>query len=142
MPSPGQLPTVLLVDDNPDDLFVMRQRLLRAGVQNPILSFEDGEEAMAHLKSVLEGKTARPCVLFLDLRMPRCGGFEVLKWVRAQPGLLEVQVVIVSTSALPEDATRAVQLGASQFVSKYPPPELLAEIVASATHGRPPANHR
>jgi CheY-like chemotaxis protein len=70
--------------------------------------------------------------MFLDLRMPRCGGFEVLKWVRAQPSLMNLKVVIVSTSALPEDATRARQLGALQFLSKYPSPETLAEIVTAA----------
>lgn len=133
MSSPGAFPPVVLIDDNADDLFVLRQRLLRGGVENPIISFEDGEEAMAHLKRALhDGTELLPVLVLLDLRMPRCGGFEVLKWMRSQPALAEIPVVIVTTSALPEDATRAKQLGANGFVSKYPSPETLAELVKSA----------
>lgn len=126
----GSLPPVFLIDDNVDDLFLLRQRLSRGGIENPIVSFEDGEEAMARLKR-LGGEPGGepPCVIFLDLRMPRCGGFEVLKWVRAQPLLEQVQVVIVTTSTLPEDAVRAKQLGAAGLLSKYPSPETLARLV-------------
>jgi CheY-like chemotaxis protein len=128
---------VVLVDDNVDDLFVLRQRLLRGGVENPILSFEDGEEAMAHLtRAMVDVPSARPRIMFLDLRRPRCGGFEVLKWVRSQPALFDLQVAIVSTSALPEDAARALQLGAIQFLPKYPSPETLAELVKTAANGK------
>ena len=67
---------VFLVDDNPDDLFILRQRLLRGGVKNKIVSCDDGEDAMAELKRVMAAGTPLPCVIFLDLRMPRCGGFE------------------------------------------------------------------
>ncbi len=126
-------PPIILVDDNPDDLFVLRQRLLRAAVENPIQTFEDAEEAMAHLKRVVDDPQAvKPCVVFLDLRMPRCGGFDVLKWVKAQPGLAGVRVYIVSTSTLPEDAARAAQLGAERFIAKYPAPELMGAIVREA----------
>ena len=128
---------VLVIDDNVDDLFVMRQRLLRAGIENPILSFEDGEEAMAHLKRAIGHPDAKlPSLIFLDLRMPRRGGFDVLKWIRAQPTLSDIPVFIVSTSSLPEDAARAQQLGASGFLGKFPTPEALAEIVRSKVDGR------
>lgn len=130
MSSSDTLSPVLLVDDSIDDLFLMRQRLLRAGVTNPILSFEDAEEAMAHLNCALtDCGPAVPGVVFLDLRMPRGGGFEVLKWIRAQPRLVDVRVVIVSTSTLPADVARARRLGAAACLPKYPTPEMLAEIV-------------
>jgi len=132
MSSSGLLSPVVLVDDNADDLFVLRQRLLRGGVDHPIVTCEDGEEAMAHLKRIVGKPAECPVVIFLDLRMPRCGGFEVLKWVRAQPAFDGVPVIIVSTSALLEDSARALQLGAAQFLSKYPAPETLAEIVKAA----------
>jgi CheY-like chemotaxis protein len=135
MSSPSLFP-VMVVDDNVDDLFVLRQRLLRGGVENPILAFEDGEEAMAYLKRAMaDPSVPLSRMMFLDLRMPRCGGFEVLKWVRAQPPLAEMRVVIVSTSSLPEDSARALQLGAMQFLQKYPSPETLAEIVKIAANG-------
>lgn len=132
MSSPGSLLSVYLVDDNVDDLFLMRQRLLRGGIPNPIEAFQDGEEAMTQLKRAMSGNAQLPVMMFLDLRMPRCGGFEVLKWVRAQPALAKLDVVIVSTSALPEDAARASQLGAAQFLPKYPSPETLAALVREA----------
>ena len=136
MSSPSQFP-IMLVDDNADDLFVLRQRLARSGAENPVISFDDGEDAMAHLKrSMTDPSTPLPSVILLDLRMPRCGGFEVLKWVRSQPALNHVRVYIVSTSNLPEDAARAQQLGAVQFIPKYPSPELLAEILQARVNGR------
>jgi CheY-like chemotaxis protein len=136
MASTGQLSPIFLIDDNADDLFLMRQRLQRAGVENPVLAFDDGEEAMAELKRSLDEPQKLPCAMFLDLRMPRCGGFEVLKWVRAQQSLSRTKVYIVSTSALPEDAARAKQLGADQFMAKYPSPEALAEAVKAAQSPR------
>lgn len=137
MSIPSSLPPVLLVDDNVDDLFVLRQRLLRAGVENPVESFEEGEEAMTYLKRVMSDKTKPvPCLMLLDLRMPRCGGFEVLKWIKAQPALTGMRVIIVSTSSLPEDAARAQRLGAAQFLAKFPAPEQLAEIIKAPTERR------
>lgn len=131
----GQLSPVLLVDDNADDLFVLRARLMRGGVENPIESFEAGEEAMAYMKRLMEGAGPLPCTVFLDLRMPRCGGFEVLKWIKSHEALSGVRVVIVSTSNLAEDAKRATQLGAERFLAKYPAPETLAQIVKTSTGG-------
>ncbi len=133
MSSSGPLSPVFLIDDNPDDLFVMRQRLQRAAIGNPVITFDDAEDAMAHLKrAIADGDGAIPSAIFLDLRMPRRGGFEVLKWIRSQPALTQVKVVIVSTSALPEDAQRSQQLGAHAFLAKYPAPETLAEIVVGS----------
>lgn len=129
----GSLPPIILVDDNPDDLFFLRERLRRAKVDHPLLSFGDGEEAMVYLQRYATPDAGPlPCLMFLDLRMPRCGGFEVLKWVRDQPWLDRMPVAIVTTSTLPEDAARAQRLGASHFFNKYPPPDVLAEVVANA----------
>ncbi len=91
---------------------------------------------MAYLKRLVETSAPLPCTVFLDLRMPRCGGFEVLRWIRSQAAFADVRVVIVSTSGLPEDAKRAKELGAEQFLAKYPAPETLAEIVKISPGGR------
>jgi len=124
----------MLIDDNRDDLFVLRQRVQRSGVENPIVAFEDADEAIAQLKRTMaDFPDELPAVIFLDLRMPRRGGFDVLKWIRSQPALVNVTVVIVSNSSLPEDASRALVLGATEFLAKYPSPEKLAEIVGAAT---------
>lgn len=129
----GSSSPILLVDDNVDDLFVLRQRVQRSGLPNPVVSFKDGEEAMAHLQRAITDKSRPlPAILFLDVRMPRCGGFEVLKWVRSQPALTGMEVVVVSSSSLPEDGARALQLGATRFLPKFPAPEIIAEIVVAA----------
>lgn len=136
MSSPSPLSPVLLVDDNADDLFLLRQRLLRAPVANPIVAFPDAEEAMAYLQDVaIAGPATAPCVMFLDVRMPRRGGFEVLKWVREQPALALMTVVMVSTSTLPEDAARAQKLGA-RYLVKHPTPDVLGKIVHDAMRAR------
>ncbi len=138
MSSSSPLPPIVLVDDNPEDLFVLRQRLLRGGVTNPLVTFEEAEDAEEYLQQImLAGETSAPVVIFLDVRMPKRGGFELLKWVRAQPALLATHVVMISTSPLQEDATRAAKLGAVQFLSKYPSPEVLAAVVMDAMRQRP-----
>lgn len=131
-----ELPPVLIVDDNPEDVFVIRRRLQIAGVENPLIAIDDGDEAILFLRgaTTLEGRRRNfvPCVMFLDLRMPCFGGFDVLAWVREQPVLTAMRVVIVSACGLPEDMERARLLGAHEYLVKYPPALTLGGIVERA----------
>jgi CheY-like chemotaxis protein len=89
---------------------------------NPVFVVSDGEEAVAYLKG--EGKYADryeyplPSLLLLDLKMPRKNGFEVLEWIREQPGLRRLRVVVLTTSDAPDDIDRAYELGANAFMVK------------------------
>ncbi len=114
--------TILMVDDNEDLLFLMRAAFKMAKCDNPLQEAHNGEEAIAYLKG--KGVYADrhnyplPTVMLLDLKMPRKNGFDVLTWVRAQPGLKRLTIVIMSASMREEDVERAFDLGTNSFLVK------------------------
>jgi len=114
--------TILLVDDSEDSLFFMRKAFERAKSHHPLQEARNGEEAIAYLKG--EGpygdrnRFPLPTVMLLDLNMPKKDGFDVLTWVRAQPGLKRLTIVILTASMRIEDVERAFDLGATSFLIK------------------------
>ena len=113
---------ILIAEDNEDHAFLLRRALKRGAVLNPVFVVADGEEAIAYLKG--EGKFADryeyplPGLLLLDLNMPKKDGFEVLQWIRQQPCLKRLRVVVLTTSDNPDDIDRAYELGANSFMVK------------------------
>ena len=95
----------------------------------------NGEEAIAYLKgeSPFSDRTRfpLPAVMLLDLNMPMMDGFGVLKWLRAQPGLKRLTVVILTASLREEDVERAFDLGANSFLVKPSSIEGLTTIARS-----------
>jgi CheY-like chemotaxis protein len=118
----GSLPPIMLIDDDPDDLFIMQRLLVKAGIQNKTETFGDPRAGLDHLGREIGNPDPRfmPCVLFCDLDMPEMSGFEVIKWVRAQPALSSLIIIIVSNSGSPGDEKRVLELGAKRFLQKYP----------------------
>jgi CheY-like chemotaxis protein len=130
------LPPILIADDDPDDLFFTRRILQKAGVKNPVLTFKDGEEVIQFLKEVLREPAkpeTRPCLLFLDIKMPRCDGFEVLDWSRRQAELAGLHIAILSGSDEPRDRQRASGLGANYYLVKPAEQKSLTGVVEAAT---------
>lgn len=113
---------ILLAEDNEDHALLTRRAFKQAGLLNPLYVVQDGEEAIAYLKG--EGKFSNrseyplPTLLLLDLKMPRKNGFEVLEWLRGQPNLAPLRVVVLTTSDQIHDVNRAYQLGANSFLTK------------------------
>src|SRR5437660_5264305 len=113
---------ILLVEDREDDVVLIRRAFDKAKVINPIQVVSNGEEAIWYLKG--EGKYANraeyplPDLVLLDLKMPRVDGFEVLRWIRQQPGLSSVRVVVLTSSDQMRDVNEAYQLGANSFLVK------------------------
>lgn len=113
---------ILLAEDRDDDVLLIRRAFERANFLNPLYVVRDGEEAIAYLKG--EGKFSNreeyplPTLLLLDLKMPRKNGFEVLEWVRQQPGLNALRVVVLTSSDQIYDVNRAYELGANSFLVK------------------------
>ena len=114
--------TILMVDDSKDNLFLMRDALQSAKCENPLQEVYNGEQAIAYLKG--EGayidrlKFPLPVLMLLDLNMPKANGFEVLAWVRSQPKLKRLAIIIVTASMRDTDADRAFDLGATGFLVK------------------------
>ncbi len=113
---------ILLVDDDPNDVFLFKRAATKSRLANPIHTAADGEEAVEYLKKLQdEGGTDSgnaPVVVILDLKMPRKTGFEVLEWLRDQPGLRRLPVVVFTSSAQDPDVNRAYDLGANSHLVK------------------------
>src|SRR6266404_5750752 len=111
---PDQEP-ILIVEDGEDDVFLIRRSLDRAGVFNPIHVVRNGDDAIAYLQG--EGKFARrdeyplPSLVLLDLKMPRTDGFAVLRWIRLQPGLKALRVIVLTYSEDIRDVNQAYECG-------------------------------
>jgi two-component system response regulator len=114
-------PAILLVEDDRDEVNVALRALSRAGVDVPVAVASDGLEALEVLGLESEAAPAAsstPRVVFLDLKMPRVDGWEVLRRMRQNPTTADVPVVVLSSSDRREDIQRCYALGANSFVLK------------------------
>jgi len=111
--------TILLVDDNADDIELTLRVLKAHRIANEILVARDGEEALTLLfgkKQVLVG--VLPALVVLDLKMPKVDGLEVLRRIRAEPRTRQLPVVIMTTSGEERDVVASYELGANSYVRK------------------------
>src|SRR5690348_3828721 len=108
--------TILLAEDDPDDVLLTNIALRKARLANPLQVVRDGEEAIAYLRG--EGKFGDrhhfplPILLLLDLNMPKLNGFQVLEWLRQQPELSHMPVAVMTSSDHDPYVSRAFELGA------------------------------
>jgi CheY-like chemotaxis protein len=109
--------SVLLVDDDPGDVLMIQEALEASEITREVHVANDGEEAIAHLRAVDDGKP-RPDVMLLDLNMPKMGGREVLAQVKADPKLRTIPVVVLTTSQAPTDILESYALHANAYVTK------------------------
>jgi CheY-like chemotaxis protein len=114
--------TVLVADDDINDISLLKRAFLRAGIDVHMKIARDGEEVIQYLQGgqPFSDREAFPLpkLLLLDLKMPRADGFEVLEWVRKQADLRRMLVVVMTSSDEPEDINRAYDLGANSFLRK------------------------
>jgi len=127
-------PIVVAVDDDADDVDLLRLLLRKAGIANPLEVYREGEQIIRALSKFAQAsfKAIRPLLCFLDVKMPGMTGHEVLKWIRAQPALDGLPVVMLSSSEHPEDIKQAAENGAQCYLTKYPQPAVLKEIIDEA----------
>ena len=113
--------TILQVEDDPNDVFFLQHAMKKAGLANPIQVASDGQEAIDYLQGA--GKFADrkqfpfPCLVLLDLKLPFVMGLDVLKWIRQQPGMTLV-VLLLTASGEEADIKAAYRLGANGFLVK------------------------
>jgi CheY-like chemotaxis protein len=123
---------ILLVEDNEDDVFLMKRALQGANVVNPLYVVEDGQEALDYLGGA--GKFADrdnyplPVVVFLDLKLPYISGHDVLAWTRRQKELESLVVIVLTSSNEASDLSRCYALGANSYLVKPPTPHQLEDL--------------
>jgi CheY-like chemotaxis protein len=110
---------ILVVEDQLEDSFFLRRAFERAGIPIELHSLGDGAAAVEHLRQLLQGAPASlPQLVLLDLDLPRRSGFEVLAWIRQQPRLAHLRVVIFTGSEDEQNRLLAQRLGADAYLVK------------------------
>jgi CheY-like chemotaxis protein len=124
---------ILHVEDNPDDVMLMNLAFNRAGIAARLHVVNDGDEAIAALEEGTLNGGAPVCVL-LDVKLPRVSGLEVLAWIRNQPRLRRLPVILLTSSSQTADINRAYDLGANSFLVKPPDLDSLTQLVKTVAH--------
>jgi CheY-like chemotaxis protein len=122
---------ILLVEDNDDDIFLMRRALQKAKLTCPLQVVTDGQQALDYLKG-LDKYADRltyplPDVIFLDLKLPYVHGFDVLAWIRQDSVMKELPVIVLTSSSEDRDRQRAAELHAKNYLVKPPTSAVLIE---------------
>ncbi len=118
--------TILIVDDNPDVVFLVRTTLDAEGYH--CLTASDGLEAQALIEKMKEQITA----ILLDWKMPKMSGIELLRWIKSQPELKDIPVVMQTVLDKPEEIKEGIDAGAFYYLTKLTDPKLLLSIVKAA----------
>lgn len=124
---------ILLAEDDKDHVVLMQRALQKANLANPLLVVRDGEEAIQYLDGRGEFSDRRqyplPSLLFLDLKMPKRQGLEVLGWLRGDPRFRRLPVVILTSSIEAVDIQNAYALGVDSYLVKPVQVSVLVELV-------------
>jgi len=122
---------ILYVEDEETDILLVEHVLRRAGITNLLKTVKDGKAARDYLAGNAPFTDRRlyplPGLVLLDLNLPYWSGFEVLAWIRQQPRLRRVPVVVLTSSRRPDDIARAYDAGANGYLVK---PSSLADLTA------------
>ncbi len=114
--------TILLIEDDPNDTFLLKYAFEMAGILNPIQVLEDGQQAIDYLTGANQFSDRKrypfPALVLLDLKLPVRMGFDVLRWIRDQPRLRSLLVLVLTSSSDPRDIDEAYRLGARCYLVK------------------------
>ena len=123
---------VLLIEDNAGDVRLIREAFSMSGQNVEIAVARDGVEALDYLRGSASGGSAvRPDLILLDLNLPRKSGREVLREVKADKGLSDIPVVVLSTSAADEDISYSYRTHANTYIIKPVNLDRLFEVIGS-----------
>ncbi len=119
----------LVVEDDDSDFQLLDAAFRRTPGEVQLYRTDDGESAIAYLAGEREfsdrSRYPLPHLILLDIKLPRRSGLEVLQWVRKQPGLCRIPVIMLTSSRHSVDVNRAYDFGASAYISK---PETMKEL--------------
>ena len=124
---------ILLVEDDPIDVLLIARGFRKAEVAAKIQVVNDGDQAVEYLSGrnayAQREQFPLPALVLLDLKLPRKSGIEVLQWIRAQPGLRRIPVVMLTSSKQPIDINRAYDFGVNAYLVKPVSFDMLVEML-------------
>lgn len=123
---------ILHVEDNPDDVMLIGLAFKKAAVQVKLDVATDGERAIEILSN--GGVEAVPACVLLDIKLPTISGLDVLAWLRKQPNLKRLPVIMFTSSLLAEDINQAYDLGANSYLTKPSDLDALISLVKTIEH--------
>jgi CheY-like chemotaxis protein len=106
---------ILLLEDDTVDAMTVKRALKDLHVSNPLVRVTNGEEALVYLR---DDSKEKPCVILLDLNMPKMNGIEFLKVAKAEEKLKRIPAIVLTTSKDDQDRLRTFQLSIAGFVVK------------------------
>jgi len=114
--------TVLIAEDDENDQFFVAREIKKIVPPVDVQFVEDGEQAIAYLTGTGQysdrSRYPTPAVIFIDLKMPKLNGFELLEWLKRHDMLKSIPAIVVSASTLQTDIDKAYQLGANAYIVK------------------------
>jgi two-component system response regulator len=110
-------PYFIYAEDDQNSVVLLRAALRKLRAEDCMVHSPDGDALITCLRDAIIGRTL-PAFVLLDIRMPKMGGFDALRWIRATPQLKALPVVMLSSSPLPEDVELATALGATSYIVK------------------------
>ncbi|MCI0539481.1 MAG: response regulator [Verrucomicrobiales bacterium] len=130
--------TILHVDDDENDLLLLKNAAQMTQLPVKIVTTSDGDEAINYLTGTGihadRDHYPLPSLVLLDLKMPRKNGFEVLEWIRSQPDLKRLPVVVFTSSRHGEDMNLGYDRGANSYLIKPVMLDELIELVKGLAH--------
>jgi CheY-like chemotaxis protein len=125
---------ILLVEDDSNDVLLMKRALEKNGLHSPVYVVGDGEQALAYLQhsGTFSDRSQFPFpdVILMDLKLPRVSGLEVLRWLHDHPQCPAVPTIVLSASRIEEDVSEAYRLGANSYFVKPTDFEELEKLVS------------
>ena len=117
--SRAKRPQIIVVEDNPADVFLVKETLTAANINAEVLFLEDGEQALELIARLeVDTEAPRPDLILLDVNLPKIDGFQVLARLRKSDRCANVSVIVMTSSAVQEDRTQAMGLHAQAYFRK------------------------
>lgn len=130
----SQRSIIIAVDDDEDDIDLIRLLFRKAGITHSMNVYRRGEDVIDMLAAWIKkpAQALLPLLCFLDVKMPTVNGHELLQWIRKHRELDPLAVVMLSSSEHPDDVKQAADHGAQCYLAKYPQPTVLKRVLEEA----------